>query len=214
MHTLIVVFLSSVQTVSSLGLTLVNAYKHAMHTIKLVNDSPYGLRPPQGTSPRPNPPIPVQKVPSDGSRVWRLSGLSSSSTSSIASTPGLSGSSDSRSSLPSPDNYAFPTLIFSTTAFSLSARFLSSALILLLSMLVSVFSPFLDRWRSTFFSIVIFPDRKIDSFLMSCTRTSSHPSSLPVSSPAQSAPSSRMATLHKHRQTPARKSRLSSGVCS
>ncbi|KAI0036644.1 PXA domain-containing protein [Vararia minispora EC-137] len=146
-HTLIVLFLSTIRTVSSVGLTVVNAYKQAVHIVQLVNSSPYGRRALSELSARPaSPTVPAEPAPPYLSSVYRASNLSQTSSSSSSSTQTSVPQPAAKVSPSSHEDYAFPSLLLATTLFSSSSRFTSSALVQLLSMIVSFFSPFLDRF--------------------------------------------------------------------
>ena len=117
-----------------------NAYKQVKQMIRLVNGSVNGIAKTtpidesirtertsgDGTTPR--PPISLSKTPS----------LSSSFSATSPEVPAVS------SQLPGKD-LAFPSLFFLSTLFSLSARLASSAVFILAAMLVTFFSPFLDK---------------------------------------------------------------------
>lgn len=82
MHTIIVFFLSAIQSISSIALALINSYKHAMHGIQVVNhhhtlrhplmpssskNPPSDSSPVSSTSPHATPPysLPITSIPKE-----------------------------------------------------------------------------------------------------------------------------------------------------
>lgn len=149
--TMIVSFLSTVQAISSAALSIIWIYKRAVHTIKMVPNSPIHV-PPQSHAPEtilpPSPSTPViPSTPRDPSP-------SQTAATSISSQPNNPGT--PRSTPPSPNsaplhNIARPTLLLFAELLSLSARFSGAALLFLCDALVSALAPFLDRYAPIFF---------------------------------------------------------------
>ncbi|KAK0505893.1 PXA domain-containing protein [Armillaria luteobubalina] len=148
-HTILIVFLSAIQSISGACLALIHTYKHAVNTIKLVNQSPPksfhpspSLKPAQASSPILTHAIPptLSRTPSE-----------SSSTSSLPKAP------LSPSDFPPPPSistnrwerlheyYAHGPILMISEIFSMHDRYASSVIITTISMLASFFTPFLDR---------------------------------------------------------------------
>ncbi|KAJ7462626.1 PXA domain-containing protein [Mycena galericulata] len=142
-HTLIVVSLSAIQTLSGACLAMIHAYRQAVTTIKRVNQTPPRPQPTRRVSspfPRPRSPtsVPIPTSPTSPSI------SASSSTSSWAAAPDPSVTSTPPSEAP-PDNYALPALALFSEIFTTPARMAASSITHTLSLLLLIFSPFLDR---------------------------------------------------------------------
>ncbi|KAK7064436.1 PXA domain-containing protein [Favolaschia claudopus] len=147
-HTLIVIVLSVIQALSGACLALINAYKHAVSTIKRVSQTP-----PRRVPSRPRSPasIPIPTSP----RAPTLSSPSISASSSVSSftatgtpppessTPPQGSSSDDPST-PSTD-FIHPSLTLVSEIFTTNARLASASIMHTLSLLLMLFSPFLNR---------------------------------------------------------------------
>ncbi|PBL00812.1 hypothetical protein ARMGADRAFT_956923 [Armillaria gallica] len=148
-HTILIVLLSAIQSISGACLALIHTYKHAVNTIKLVNQSPSksfhpspSLKTAQASSPILTEAISpsVSRTPSE-----------SSSTSSLPKAP------LSPSDFPAPPSistnrrerlheyYAHGPILMISEIFSMRDRYASSVIITTISMLASFFTPFLDR---------------------------------------------------------------------
>uniref|UniRef100_A0A0W0FY59 PXA domain-containing protein n=1 Tax=Moniliophthora roreri TaxID=221103 RepID=A0A0W0FY59_MONRR len=143
-HTIIVIILSAIQSISGACLALIHAYKQAVTTIKLVNQSalpkssPSLSRRPSQTSMPELPPL------------SRASSISvSSSTSSLPPTPVYPSTFPPHvmnQLMDDPDhNYAQPPLEMVAEIFNTSQRHASSTILGTAGMAVSCFTPFLDR---------------------------------------------------------------------
>lgn len=123
------------------------AYKQAVQIVKLVNNSPFGREPTPTLSSLPVSPSPLNRIQSGAPSTAHASVLSQiSSDSSIGSTQAPAPPPSVQHTLPPHRDYAFPSLVLITNLFSLSSRHFPSALMLLLSIAASFFSPFLDRY--------------------------------------------------------------------
>ncbi|KAH8991996.1 hypothetical protein EDB92DRAFT_1859324, partial [Lactarius akahatsu] len=151
-HTIIVLFLSAVQSISSTALSVIHIYKQTVNTIKRVHNSPHtpaartapyvsedGVRPPASVSPPETPSTPNFPTPSD------------SAVASLTSQPINAGATPSPtrttvSAAPSsPPNLARPSLLLIGELLSLRSRFTGSALLFLCDALIGAFASFLDR---------------------------------------------------------------------
>ncbi|KAK7058770.1 hypothetical protein VNI00_001394 [Paramarasmius palmivorus] len=160
-HTIIVVVLSAIQSISGACLALIHAYKQAVTTIKLVNQSalPEPLSslpvapPPRTSSQTSMPGIVPQSQLVDTEPISRVSSISiSSSTSSVPPTPVYPSTfpphvmnqpiDDPNDTL---HNYAQPPLAMVAEIFNTTERHASSTIIGTAGMAVSCFTPFLDR---------------------------------------------------------------------
>ncbi|KAF9454917.1 hypothetical protein P691DRAFT_654969 [Macrolepiota fuliginosa MF-IS2] len=142
-HTFIVVVLSALQSFSSTCLALIHAYKQAINTIKLVNQSPPHT--PRSTSPPPQPPTndnetePTQsKPPSTPPTPSTASSLSYYSRSAFPQTPTVLTQHDSL-------NYASSPLRLFSEIFLTSERLAATSLINLLGMISASMTSFLDK---------------------------------------------------------------------
>ncbi|KAF7306701.1 PXA domain-containing protein [Mycena indigotica] len=134
-HTLIVVFLSAIQTLSGTCLAMINAYKQAVSTIKRVNQTP--TRPP--ISRRVSTPLPVPLSPSI-SASSSVSSYTPSQDTTLTSNP---------PSAPLTNDYALPALYLVSEIFSTQARMAASSIMHPLLLLAVSFTPFLDRQVAT-----------------------------------------------------------------
>ena len=156
---MIVSFLSTVQTISSTALFIIQIYKRAVHTIKTVHNSPIHVPhvPPQSpirTQPSPHapeailPPSPstpeIPSTPRDPSPSQTVA----TSISSQPNNPGTPPPTPPPPTNASLNNLARPTLHLLAELLSLSARFSGAALLFLCEALISTFAPFLDRYAS------------------------------------------------------------------
>ncbi|KAI0321118.1 PXA domain-containing protein [Amylostereum chailletii] len=188
-HTLLVFFLSTVQRLSSAALTFANAYKQARQTTKLVNASPWASQSVSLLSSQPfslplagemtelNPPSqpkssaePLSKTPS------LPSPASSVVISTHPATPNLTPATTPLRDL------AFAPLLFLTTALDLSSRFASSAFVMLLSMIIALLSPFLDRLLPyILYKDVLAPHRLVG--IVSAAKRALFPNGYPAQAP-------------------------------
>ena len=144
-HAIVIFILSAIQAISGFGLMVIHGYKSAVQTIKHVNESS-NHTPDQVTRPSasavpstPPPTTGVSKQPSDASSLF------STSSKQRQESPerGPSGDTPTSNFL----RYADPPLAMITTVFSLNGRYAASAIANTLSILASLFMPFLDRFR-------------------------------------------------------------------
>ncbi|KAK0198640.1 PXA domain-containing protein [Armillaria mellea] len=147
-HTILIVFLSAIQSISGACLALIHTYKHAVNTIKLVNQSPSKSfhRPPSLKTAQASSPILTEAISPSLSRTPS----ESSSTSSLPKVP------LSPSDFPAPPSistnrcerlhefYAHGPILMISEIFSMPDRYASSVIITTISMLASFFTPFLD----------------------------------------------------------------------
>ncbi|KAI0307599.1 PXA domain-containing protein [Multifurca ochricompacta] len=122
-HTIIVIFLSAVQTVSSTALSIIQIYKRTVNTIKDM--------PPASPSFRETPPTPRLPSPSDSV---------ASHSNNLGTPPHMP-----KLASASPHNLARPLLLLVAELLSLRSRFSGTALLFLCDALISIFAPFLDR---------------------------------------------------------------------
>ncbi|KAI0048407.1 hypothetical protein FA95DRAFT_1605272 [Auriscalpium vulgare] len=157
-HTIVVFFLSTIQTISSTALALIAMYKQAVHTIKTVNTPAPTPKPPSAPAPAfaaadiPSEPTSPTSPVTNTMRPPSPLLLSRSQTSSAAprSLPSSTAESTQQPSIAAvsplpPHDLARPLLSLFSELFTLRTRFASNALLVLLSMLTSVTSPFLNR---------------------------------------------------------------------
>lgn len=154
-HTVIVLFLSAVQSISSTALSVIHIYKQTVSTIKRVHNSPPpppppvsptspyvsedDTRPPASATPPETPSTPNFPTPSD-SAVASLSPIS-------AETPHATQT-NSAPSYPhsTPPNLARPGLLLVAELLSLRSRFTGAALLFICGALTGAFASFLDRY--------------------------------------------------------------------
>jgi hypothetical protein len=163
MHTIIVSFLSAVQTISSTALFIIHIYKRTVHTIKSVHNSPtVHLPPPQSPirtlhSPHAPENIPEPMLPPSPSILETPSTPRDPSPSqtisvSIGSQPNNADTPPPTPPPPTsalPHNLARPSVLLISELFSLPARFSGAALLFICDALISAFAPFLDRYAPT-----------------------------------------------------------------
>jgi len=151
---MIVSFLSTVQTISTTALFLIQIYKRAVHTIKTVHNSPIHVPPQSAIRTRPSPHAPDAFLPPSPSTpeipsTPRDPSPSQTVATSISSQPNNPGSPPPTPPPPtcaSLHNLARPTFLLLAELLSLSTRFSGAALLFLCDALVSTFAPFLDRY--------------------------------------------------------------------
>ncbi|KAJ7630693.1 PXA domain-containing protein [Roridomyces roridus] len=141
-HTLIVVALSAIQALSSVGLAMAQAYRHAVTTIKRVNQSPQRLQTTRVSAsplfpPRSPASVPIPVSPNSPS----ISASSSISSSWAASAPQESPV----AAIYAQSNHALPALMLVSEIFTTSARMAASSIMHTISLVLLLFSPFLDR---------------------------------------------------------------------
>ncbi|KAH9043720.1 PXA domain-containing protein [Lactarius pseudohatsudake] len=157
LHTIIVLFLSAVQSISSTALSVIHVYKQTVNTIKRVHNSPHtpaartapyvsedDVRPPASASPPETPSTPSFPTPSD-SVVASLASqpINAGTSSSPTRTTTVSAAPSSHSA--SPPHLARPSLLLIGELLSLRSRFTGSALLFLCDALIGAFASFLDR---------------------------------------------------------------------
>ncbi|KAK0208541.1 PXA domain-containing protein [Desarmillaria ectypa] len=146
-HTILIVFLSAIQSISGACLALIHTYKNAVNTIKLMNQSPPksfhpspSLKSTSSSNPVLPETIPLSRAPSK-----------SSSTFSLPPMPLSPSDFPAPPSVPTNRNeyiheyYAHAPILMISEIFSLHDRYASSVIITTISMLASFFTPFLDR---------------------------------------------------------------------
>lgn len=162
-HTIIVLFLSAVQSISSTALSVIRVYKQAVNTIKRVHNSPHPpppqpaartppyvpedhARPPPSASPPGTPSTLNFPTPSD-SVVASLGSQHPITINAGTPSPTVSATpSSSHSSSPQPPpNLARPGLLLVGELLALRSRFTGAALLFLCDALVGAFASFLDR---------------------------------------------------------------------
>ncbi|VDC01904.1 unnamed protein product [Peniophora sp. CBMAI 1063] len=156
---LIVLVLRAVNSLSRVGLAIMHAYKSLKHTVKLVNESPYGqrTRPPltRKTTPdaekadeKPEKAGPVASVLSQTTQSSSIHSVPSSYSASIPTVAPTGTSSTKAEPQPtnSDEDLAFPSLVLLGTMFSIGSRFAGTAAHTLLFMLSAFFGSFLDRF--------------------------------------------------------------------
>ncbi|KAK0465361.1 PXA domain-containing protein [Desarmillaria tabescens] len=149
-HTILIVFLSAIQSISGACLALIHTYKHAVNTIKLVNQSPSkSVHPsPSSKSTSSSSPVLLETIPSPP---FSRAPSKSSSTSSLPPAPLSPSDFPTPPSVPTNRNehlheyYAHAPILMISEIFSLHDRYASSVIVTTISMLASFFTPFLDR---------------------------------------------------------------------
>ena len=122
-HALLIIFLSTIQSISGICLTLIHAYRHVMSTIKLVNSHPQ--------SP-PSVRIPVDKLNDSPSSASSASDLSDLHPAQVKAGP-------------LKDDYVHPSLVMLSEVFCMNDRFASAAVMCTIRMFSDVFASFLDK---------------------------------------------------------------------
>ncbi|KAG7450305.1 uncharacterized protein BT62DRAFT_927622 [Guyanagaster necrorhizus] len=152
-HTILIVFLSAIQSISGACLALIHTYKQAVNTIKLVNQSPPKSFHPSSShsslksTPSSSPVLPETNLSSSLSRAPS----ESSSTSSLAKAPLFPSDHPALPFVPTNQNehhheyYAHGPILVISEIFSMHERYASSVIITTISMLASFFTSFLDR---------------------------------------------------------------------
>lgn len=137
--------LSFLQSFSGMCLALIHAYKQAVSTIKLVQQSPpRSPQPPPKkltTSHAPLPPEPIVRGSSITSVRSTTSSISSNTYPPISTTNTLVPP----SSQPEQQSYAEPPLILFSEIFSTQDRFTSTLSVTMASMVAASMTPFLDK---------------------------------------------------------------------
>ncbi|KAF9036448.1 hypothetical protein BDZ89DRAFT_1090801 [Hymenopellis radicata] len=150
-HTLIILFLSAIQSISGACLALIHTYKQAVNTIKLVNQTP--RKGDGGLSPKPEY-LPhsstLQRTTSSHyeSRLSPSLSRAPSVSSSMSSPPSPASSSssfDENVNGAIQPHYVQAPLHMVAEVFSMGDRFASSVIETTARMLASFFAPFLDR---------------------------------------------------------------------
>ena len=155
-HTVIVLFLSAVQSISSTALSVIHIYKQTVSTIKRVHNTPPpppppvtptspsvsedDTRPPASATPPETPSTPIFPTPSD-SAVASLNPISTE-------TPHATQTTVSAPSCPhsTPPNLARPGLLLVAELLSLRSRFTGAALLFICDAITGAFASFLDRY--------------------------------------------------------------------
>ncbi|KAJ7597255.1 PXA domain-containing protein [Mycena floridula] len=146
-HTLLVMLLSAIQSISGGCLAMVTAYKQAMNTIKRVNMTPRRVSSPRPPQPQPqdSPPAAPAYQPRPAMDPLSVSPVPSmhSSISSIPKSP--INSVAPKQPVVEQDDYAYFPLVMAGEIFTTSERFAATAVMNVLFMLSSCFTLFLDR---------------------------------------------------------------------
>lgn len=152
-HTMIIIFLSAIQSISGACLALIHSYKQAVNTIKLVNQSPTkgdgALSPKLQLTSSPSS-VGLQRSASSGldtlpPSISRAPSVSSSISSGPSPPSSSSTFGDALSSDTLPQHYIQPSLNMVGEIFSMGDRFAASVLENTTKMLAAFFAPFLDR---------------------------------------------------------------------
>ncbi|KAH7912563.1 PXA domain-containing protein [Hygrophoropsis aurantiaca] len=152
-HTVIVFFLSAIQSISGTCLALIHAYKQMVNTIKLVNQSA-PPRPPAQTQPSshptqaPSPPRPIHlSIRTNSGR--STSPLSSSYASAASSTSSLhphpASHQPSSTVDHSPNDYARQLFSLVSEIFTMQDRFASSTILHTINVMFAFSSAFVNR---------------------------------------------------------------------
>jgi len=149
-QTLVVSFLSAVQAISSLALTLIHFYKLTLHTIRVVNHTALASSPSVPFTPSEaladtettNQPF---SLPSASDTVSRVSSLSSHQDTTSTDSQHTVTSPPAAPS-PVPQNLIHHSLALVVEMFTLRDRFASSAIVSLIDMIVAAFSSFFNRY--------------------------------------------------------------------
>ncbi|KAG2123573.1 PXA domain-containing protein [Suillus clintonianus] len=142
-HSILVFFLSAVQSISGIGLALIQTYKQTLSTIKLVNHS----TPPTVNQRRASEPLrTARQAPISPTRSARsVSPPLSSYASAASSTPSL------HADIPPPNpqrlfsHYARQPLTMISELFTMHERFATSTVMHTLCMICAATTPFMDR---------------------------------------------------------------------
>ncbi|KAH9056994.1 PXA domain-containing protein [Lactarius vividus] len=193
-HTIIVLFLSAVQSISSTALSVIHIYKQTVNTIKRVHNSPHtpavrtvpyvsedDVRPPVSVSPPETPSTPSFPTPSDSV----VASLTSQPINAGTSSPTRTTVSAAPS--PSPPNLARPSLLLIGELLSLRSRFTGSALLFLCDALIGVFASFLDRLLPLLLYTSFLTPVQVTG-LVSAAKHSLFPNGYPAQSPPDPTP--------------------------
>ncbi|KAF4605422.1 hypothetical protein EYR40_004206 [Pleurotus pulmonarius] len=138
-HNIAVFFLSAIQSLSGFCLVLINTYKQAVSTIKLVNKST-----PKGRSPSPPLPTPVVELTMPPTPLTPPISTTSS-TSSIHSPINTTQPSPPDLSISQADNYALGPLLMFNEIFCTRERLASNMITTTMTLLTTLLMTFLDR---------------------------------------------------------------------
>jgi len=144
-HSLLVFFLSAMQSISGIGLALIRIYKQTLSTIKLVNQP---ARPMVHPRPESEPRITARKATSPARNARSVSPPSSSYASAASSTMSLRANSPPRKRQSSPNSfnhYAREPLTMISELLNMRERFATSAAMHVLCMICAAMTPFVDR---------------------------------------------------------------------
>jgi hypothetical protein len=142
-HSLLVFFLSAVQSISGMGLALVQAYRQTLSTIKLVNHS---ARPKFNQRRASEPWRKARPAPISPTRSARsISPPSSSYASAASSTLSLHADIPPPKPQRPPSHYAREPLIMISELLTMHERFASSTVMHTLCMICAATTPFMDR---------------------------------------------------------------------
>ncbi|EGO03136.1 hypothetical protein SERLA73DRAFT_85045 [Serpula lacrymans var. lacrymans S7.3] len=167
-HALLIIFLSAVQSISGLCLTLTHAYKQAFDTIKRVNETSY--LPINGRA-QPAPHSPPKKPTSSSEDIEPPTPSSLSSLSNPTHESHHESGHESDLSEESPPHLADQCLTVVFEVFSVRCRFASSALAHYISLLSFIFASFLNRLLSYLLYTQVLSSSSILSVLRLSKRT-------------------------------------------
>ncbi|KAF7437035.1 hypothetical protein PC9H_003869 [Pleurotus ostreatus] len=139
-HNIAVFFLSAVQSLSGFCLVLINTYKQAVSTIKLVNKST-----PKGRSPSPSPPIPVVELTMPPTPLTPPISTTSSTSSIHSSINPIQTIITADPFISRPDNYALGPLLMFNEIFCTRERLASNMITTTMTLLTTLLMKFLDR---------------------------------------------------------------------
>ncbi|KAH7920087.1 hypothetical protein BV22DRAFT_1074544 [Leucogyrophana mollusca] len=192
LHTIIVFFLSAVQSISGACLALINTYKQTVNTIKLVNQSTHTQpvaqsRPPLTRSPISPQPIPLSTRTTSG----RSMSLSSSYASAASSTSSLHAPTFPRRppdpTEQSPRDYVHHPLSLLSEILTIQDRFASSAIMHTLTMIFAFATPFMNRLLShVLYTRVLSPQSIL--FVVRLSKRTLFPNGYPGPSPPDPSP--------------------------
>ncbi|KDQ30581.1 hypothetical protein PLEOSDRAFT_1035936, partial [Pleurotus ostreatus PC15] len=139
-HNIAVFFLSAVQSLSGFCLVLINTYKQAVSTIKLVNKST-----PKGRSPSPSPPIPVVELTMPPTPLTPPISTTSSTSSIHSPINPIQTIITADPFISRPDNYALGPLLMFNEIFCTRERLASNMITTTMTLLTTLLMKFLDR---------------------------------------------------------------------
>ncbi|TFY58638.1 hypothetical protein EVG20_g8074, partial [Dentipellis fragilis] len=175
-QTLVVFFLSAVQTISSAALTFIHLYKQTLHTIKAVNHAPSKRGSPAMNVSGPSPSHVNTPIPSNPN---------SRKPSPAIQTVPLQSTVDSNVRL------AEPPVALLVELFDMNKRFASNTVAIMLRMFVLGFSPFLDRLLPHYlYSNVFTPTRIV--YMVQSGKRALFPNGYPAPSPPDPTPEEQM----------------------